>query len=191
MTIGITGGIGSGKSTVAKVLESMGRPVFYSDQVAKELMTSDLNLQSEITSHFGEKAYENGQLNRAYLADRIFTNPTDKSILNQLVHPRVRAEFVAFAQSSHSKFAFNEAAILFETGAHKNFDKTILVTASKEERIYRVMKRDNCSREDVLNRMNNQWEDERKIPLADFVIQNGDTDRILTQIETIVDLLSN
>lgn len=191
MTIGITGGIGSGKSTVAKVLESMGYPVFYSDKVAKELMTSDQELQSEVISHFGEKAYEKGQLNRSYLAERIFTNPSDRSILNQLVHPRVRAKFTAFAQSSQSKLAFNEAAILFETGAHTNFDKTILVTAPKEERVDRVMKRDNCSREDVLNRMNNQWEDERKIPLADFVIQNGDIDRVLTRVEGIVEILLN
>lgn len=189
MTIGITGGIGSGKSTVAKVLESMGYPVFYSDQVAKELMSSDRSLQSEIISHFGDDAYMNGQLNRAYLAERIFNNPTDKSVLNELVHPRVRAEFAAFAQSSQSKLAFNEAAILFETGAHKNFDKTILVTAPKEERINRVMKRDNCSREDVLSRMDNQWEDERKMPLADFIIQNGDVDRMLVQVEEIIKTL--
>lgn len=189
MTIGLTGGIGSGKSTVAKVLESMGYPVFYSDQVAKELMTSDQDLQSEIISHFGENAYENGVLNRAYLAERIFTNPADKNIINHLIHPRVRASFVAFAESSNSKLVFNEAAILFETGTYSNFDKTVLVTAPVETRIDRVIKRDNCSREDVQNRMNNQWSDDRKVLLSDFVIKNGDTDAILDQVEKIVEAL--
>lgn len=191
MTIGLTGGIGSGKSTIAKVLESMGYPVFYSDQVAKDLMNSDESLQSEITAHFGEKSYVNGELNRAFLAEKIFTNPSDKAVLNELIHPRVRASFVNFAQSSEAKLVFNEAAILFETGAYSNFDKTLLVTAPVETRIKRVMKRDNCSREDVLNRMNNQWSDERKIPLADFVVNNGDSDSVLSQVEVVVEALLN
>lgn len=189
MTIGLTGGIGSGKSTVAKVLESMGYSVFYSDQVAKELMASDQALQSEITAHFGENAFENGKLNRTYLAERIFSNPADKTILNELIHPRVRSSFTAFTQTSDSKLVFNEAAILFETGAYANFDKTLLVTAPEEMRIDRVMKRDNCSREDVQNRMDNQWSDDRKVPLSDFVIKNGDTDAVLSQIELIVEAL--
>lgn len=189
MTIGLTGGIGSGKSTVAKVLESMGFPVFYSDQEAKGIMSSDRALQSEIVSHFGEKAYENGLLNRAYLAERIFSNPEDKQVLNQLIHPRVRAKFAEFAQSSKSRLVFNEAAILFETGAHERFDRTILVTAPKERRITRVMKRDNCSREDVLSRMNNQWSDEQKIPLADYIIKNGDEDTVLAQVEKLIEQL--
>lgn len=191
MTIGLTGGIGSGKSTVAKVLESMGYPVFYSDQVAKELMNSDRELQSEITLHFGENAFENGVLNRGYLAERIFSNPEDKAVLNELIHPRVRANFIAFAQSSQSKLIFNEAAILFETGAYTNFDKTVLVVAPKETRIHRVMKRDNCSQEEVQNRMDNQWSDDRKIALADYVIKNGDTDAVLDQIELTVEALLN
>ncbi len=189
MTIGLTGGIGSGKSTIAKVLESMGYSVFYSDDVAKDLMNSDLDLQAEIISHFGENAFEKGKLNRAYLAERIFSNPADKAVLNDLIHPRVRASFTSIAQSSQSKLVFNEAAILFETGAHSNFDKTLLVTAPVETRIGRVMKRDNCSREDVQNRMNNQWSDDQKIPLADFVIKNGDTDIVLDQVEGVVEAL--
>lgn len=191
MTIGLTGGIGSGKSTVAKVLESMGYPVFYSDYEAKNIMRSDQELQAEIIAHFGERAYENGLLNRAYLAERIFSTPKDKDVLNQLIHPRVRAKFAEFAESSTSKLVFNEAAILFETGAYSNFDKTLLVTAPEETRITRVMKRDNCSREDVLSRMNNQWSDEQKIPLADYVVKNGDQDAVLDQIEKIVSSLLN
>jgi len=189
MTIGLTGGIGSGKSTIAKVLESMGYPVFYSDAEAKILMSTSQELQSEIITHFGDRAFEDGRLNRAYLAQRIFSNPEDKEVLNQLIHPKVRASFSKFAEESSAKLVFNEAAILFETGAYSNFDKTILVTAPEETRISRVMKRDNCSREDVLSRMSNQWSDERKIPLADFVIKNGDQDKVLDQIEKIAKAL--
>lgn len=191
MTVGLTGGIGSGKSTVARALESMGYPVFYSDLEAKRIMNSDQALRSEIIDHFGDEAYENGTLNRAYLASRIFSNPQDKSVLNQLIHPRVRANFASFAQSSSSKLIFNEAAILFETGAYTSFDKTLLITAPIETRIERVMKRDNCSRQDVLDRMSDQWTDERKIPLADHVIQNGDQDRVLEQVEKVVSDLLN
>ncbi len=187
MTIGLTGGIGSGKSTVAKVLESMGYPVFYSDKEGKDLMVNDAQLRSDIVAHFGDQAYENGQLNRAYLAGRIFKNPEDKAQLNHLIHPRVRAKFQEFADQSKAKLVFNEAAILFETGAHKGFDAMLLVVAPKEERIERVMKRDASSREDVLNRMNNQWDDDRKVELADWVINNGDTDKVLVQIESIVE----
>lgn len=187
MTIGLTGGIGSGKSTVAKVLESMGYPVFYSDKEGKDLMANDTQLQSDIVAYFGEEAYENGQLNRAYLAERIFKNPCDKSQLNQLIHPRVRAKFHEFADRSEAKLIFNEAAILFETGAYKAFDAMLLVVAPKEERIQRVMKRDASSREEVLSRMNNQWEDDRKVELADWIINNGDTDKVLMQIESVVE----
>ena len=189
MTIGLTGGIGSGKSTVAKVLESMGYPVFYSDTAAKDLMNSDRRLQIDIMHHFGDSAYINGQLNRAYLAEKIFTNPEDKEVLNQLIHPRVREAFTRFAKNSEAELVFNEAAILFETGAYSNFDKTILVTAPVETRIERVMKRDNASREEVQNRMANQWSDDRKIPLADYLLSNGDTDSVLDQIERIVEEL--
>ena len=186
MTIGLTGGIGSGKSTIARVLESMGYPVFYSDKEAKNLMNTSWELQSEVVAHFGERAFENGLLNRAYLAERIFSDPNDKKVLHQLIHPKVRAGFAQYAQESQSALVFNEAAILFETGAYSSFDKTLLVTAPQESRISRVMKRDNCSRQEVLNRMDNQWKDERKIPLADFVINNGDQDKVLDQIEKIV-----
>lgn len=191
MTIGLTGGIGSGKSTVAKVLESMGYPVFYSDAIGKQLMVNDPVLRSEISAYFGEQSYQDGVLNRAYLAERIFANTDDKQRLNQLIHPRVRSAFEAFAQTSNAQLVFNEAAILFETGAYKNFDGIVLVTAPKETRIDRVAKRDGASREEVIGRMNNQWEDEQKMALADWVIQNGDADKLLVQIESVVESMLN
>ena len=191
MTVGLTGGIGSGKSTVARVLISMGYPVFFSDLEAKMIMRSDHELRAEIIDYFGEKAYVSGELNRAYLADRIFSNPHDKNVLNQLIHPRVRANFAIFAEKSESELVFNEAAILFETGAYSSFDKTLLITAPEETRLERVMKRDNCSRKEVSERMNNQWSDDRKIPLADYVICNGNHDKLLEQIEKVVTDLLN
>ena len=190
MTIGLTGGIGSGKSTVAAMFEAMGYPVFYSDQAAKAIMRNDPNVQEAIIQQFGENAYQNGELNRQWLAQRIFSQPEEKEFINYLVHPLVRNAFSEFAHNQISPLVFNEAAILFETGGNFYFDKTILVVAPSELRIARVMKRDACTRENVENRMNNQWTDEQKIPLADHVIVNDDAQPLLQQIEKLVDGLT-
>ena len=190
MTIGLTGGIGSGKSTVAAMFEAMGYPVFYSDQAAKAIMRNDPNVQEAIIQQFGENAYQNGELNRQWLAQRIFSQPEEKEFINYLVHPLVRNAFSEFAHNQTSPLVFNEAAILFETGGNFYFDKTILVVAPSELRIARVMKRDACTRENVENRMNNQWADEQKIPLADHVIVNDDAQPLLQQIEKLIDELT-
>ena len=190
MTIGLTGGIGSGKSTVAAMFEAMGYPVFYSDQAAKAIMGNDPNVREAIIQQFGENAYQNGELNRQWIAQRIFSHPEEKEFINYLVHPLVRNAFSEFAHNQTSPLVFNEAAILFETGGNFYFDKTILVVAPSELRIARVMKRDACTRENVENRMNNQWTDEQKIPLADHVIVNDDAQPLLQQIEKLVDELT-
>lgn len=191
MTVGLTGGIGSGKSIVAAVLESMGYPVFYSDRVAKDIMRSHVGVRDEIIKQFGEDAYVDGDLNRTLIAQRIFSHPEDKSFIDNLIHPRVREAFVEFTGKQSQSLVFNEAAILFETGGNTNFDKTILVTAPMELRIERVMKRDKCSKEAVESRMKNQWTDELKIPLADFVLVNDDTQPLLNQIEDLITKLLN
>lgn len=190
MTVGITGGIGSGKSWIARILEAMNYPVFHSDEVAKEIMQSDEVLRSEIIAYFGTNAFEDGRLNRSYLASKIFLNPEDREVINELVHPKVRMKFEQFAQDNSHAHVFNEAAILFETGAYRNFDKTLLVTAPIDLRIQRVMLRDNCSEDEVVSRMKNQWEDERKIALADFCIVNDEKQPLLTQVEEVLDLLN-
>jgi dephospho-CoA kinase len=184
--IGLTGGIGSGKSTIARVLEAMGYPVFYSDMVGKELLVSDAEIRRELVELVGEKVYEGGKLNRTYLAERIFSDDGLRLKVNAIVHPRVRAAFDDFAERQTSELVFNEAAILFETGAYTKFDKTVLVTAPLELRIARVMKRDNCSREEVLERVNKQWTDAEKIVLADWVIVNDDKKSVLMQLEAMV-----
>ncbi len=206
MTIGLTGGIGSGKSTVAAVLEAMGYPVFYSDQVAREIMRSDTQVRESITQKFGQEAYRGDEPNKEWIAQRIFTHPEEKEWINQCIHPIVRKAFEDFTsqynesrksniglflKSEGESLIFNEAAILFETGGNIQFDKTILVVAPQELRIERVMKRDACRREDVLKRINNQWSDDQKIPLADYVIVNDGKQPLLLQIERLLADLNN
>jgi len=180
--IGITGGIGSGKSVIGHILSTMGYPVYYSDQEAKEVMNNDVELRKELIALFGENTYVNGELNRPFLAEKIFTSPVLKEKINQLVHPRVRKRFQDFVDSSNSDYIFNEAAILFETGAYKDFDATLLVIADKELRIQRIMERDSISVEQVTARMNNQWTDEQKLKLTNFVIRNNENDLLVPQL---------
>lgn len=188
--IGLTGGIGAGKSYVSKILELMNYPVFNSDSSAKEIMHSDPEVRDKLTKRFGQECYIDGQLNRPFLANIIFSNPSEKEFVNELIHPRVRTAFEKFASEKSHSIVFNEAAILFETGAHKNFDATLLVTAPKELRIKRVMDRDGVSREQVEARMNNQWDEQKKIELADFVLENDEKQSLLLQLNWILNQLN-
>lgn len=186
-SVGITGGIGSGKSTVCKVLESLGYPVFYADLVAKQNMLENLDLINAIVGTFGEKAYIDKQLNRNYLAQQVFSKPEMKEKLNALVHPTVFQSFDKWKSEQSSDFVFNESALLFETGSHKRFDKIWLVVADQETKIKRVMQRDKSSREDVISRINNQLSDEEKMKFPCDVIRNGENDAVL---ERVLDLLN-
>lgn len=185
--IGITGGIGSGKSTVCKIIEKLGYPVFYSDLEAKSIMNYNSDVIEKVKLLFGESAYdEHGALNRAHLAQVAFKNPSVLASLNDIIHPAVRIAFENFSlKNSEKKLIFNEAAILFETGAYKRFDFNILVCAEMLRRIKRVCERDNISENQVLERMKNQWSDDQKIPLADFVIYNND-EALQPQVESII-----
>lgn len=186
LKIGLTGGIGSGKTTVSKIIEALGFPVFYSDLEAKKLMTNNPNVVAAVKSLFGTEAYANGDLNRTYLAQVVFNNPSLLKALNDIIHPEVRNAFEDFCMKNKTKkLIFNEAAILFETGAYKTFDFNVLVTAREELRIERVAKRDQISENQVRERMNNQWSDDRKLSLADFVIVN-DNQELITQVERVV-----
>ncbi|NND14709.1 MAG: dephospho-CoA kinase [Eudoraea sp.] len=170
--IGLTGGIGSGKSTVAEYFRGLDIPVFDSDLEAKKLMNENKNLQSEIIGLFGEKAYNNGILNREFLAGKVFQDPNLLGRLNELVHPAVRREFRDWVSKQDAPYVIQEAAILFEHGAYKLLDEMILVWAPKELRIKRVMKRDSKTRQQVLARMENQWGDTEKTALSDYIIEN-------------------
>ncbi|MFN5291992.1 MAG: dephospho-CoA kinase [Flavobacteriia bacterium] len=188
LRIGLSGGIGSGKSTVAGILAKMGYPVFYSDQEAKRLYDENPVLQKQLVDLFGPAIYRDGQLNKAFLAQQLFSNAELKAQVTALVHPLVRKAFEVWAQQQTSDLIFNEAAILFETGAYKDFDATVLVTAPIETRIERVQKRDLISREAVLQRIANQWPDSKKMNLTTYIITN-DGQPLLQQIEDVISKL--
>ncbi|MGB0934013.1 MAG: dephospho-CoA kinase [Lishizhenia sp.] len=185
--IGITGGIGAGKSVICSLLSVLGYPVFNSDRVAKNLMQSDL--REEIILLFGEKAYLNEKLNRTYISERVFKNKTLLTQLNQIVHPAVRNAFDQFCLKSDAPLVFNEAAILFETGAYKNFDAVVLVKANQKTRIERVLKRDKISEDQIKARMNNQWSDQKKSALTSFIVENDDDKLIIPQTLRLVNHL--
>lgn len=190
MIIGLTGGIGAGKSVIGRILESFGFPVYYSDFEAKKLMNTDPIIREELSKLLDEEIYKSGQLDRERLAKIIFSSAGLRDEVNHLIHPRVREHFNLFCEeNSMEKLIFNEAAILFETGAYENFDKNILVIAPDELRIKRVMKRDNISEQEVKNRINAQWSDARKKKLADHIIVNDGKTALLDQVEKIVDQL--
>jgi dephospho-CoA kinase len=169
--VGLTGGIGSGKSTIAGFFMKLGVPIYIADEEAKELMHTPALIE-KVTALFGKEAYINGSLNRPYIADLVFDDVALLQKLNGIVHPAVAAHFKQWSQNQQVPYVIKEAAILFENLSYKQCDFTILVTAPAAIRIKRVMARDHTSEEKVLARMEQQWEDEKKIPMADFVIDN-------------------
>lgn len=182
-TIGITGGIGSGKTLVCQVFSSLGVPVFNSDSVAKDLMNNFDDLINKIISLFGEKAYKSNKLNRAYISQIVFNDKEKLNALNTLVHPRVRESFNIWSQRHDNKpYVLNEAALLIESGAHKVLDAIIYINAPEKIRISRVMIRDNCNETDVRNRIRNQWSDDQKIKHCKWIINNDNSEMLLPQI---------
>ncbi len=184
--IGLTGGIGSGKSYIAGVLEKMGYPVYYSDEQAKVLTDTHPEIRAGLISRFGTGIYSEGILNRKELAAHIFKSEPDRIFVNQLIHPVVRADFERWCAEQHTALVFNEAAILFETGAYKQFDATVLVIAPHELRMQRIMERDRCTVEQAEARMKSQWSDEQKIPLATVVITSNGELPLVSQIERAI-----
>ena len=170
--VGLTGGIGSGKSTIAGFFRSLGIPVYDSDLRAKELMEGNKAVREGIIGLLGPSAYTDGKLNRSHISSRVFADRDLLERLNALVHPVVREDFLHWSQQQRSPYVIQEAAVLIENGAFRGLDRMILVTAPEEERIRRVMSRDSVSREAVMARMKNQWRDADKIPLADYIIEN-------------------
>lgn len=184
--IGLTGGIGSGKSVVARVLMAMGYPVYFSDERSKFVTENDLEIRKGLVNLFGKEVFNVKGLNRSFLAKQIFNDDTKRLSVNQLIHPKVRADFDHWAEQQNSVIVFNEAAILFETGAYKRFDKNVLVTAPLDVRIGRVLERDKTSKEEVISRISKQWTDEEKIPLADYILVNDGKTPLIGQIEKMI-----
>ena len=185
-TVGLTGGIGSGKTTIANLFASQfAIPIYIADTKAKELIAQDNRLQQEIKALLGEEAFVEGKYNTAFVASIVFSTPEKLQALNQLIHPYVQQDFVRWREGQHSPYVIKESAILFESGSYKDCDYIITVTAPLEERIRRVMLRDKIDRKTVEKRIKNQWNDENKIKLSTFVIDNRDFDRNLDKIQTI------
>ena len=184
--IGITGGIGAGKSLVAEIIKAMGYPVYNSDERAKELTESNPKIKEGLIHLFGEEIYQNDTLNKFALAQAIFSDESQREKVNAFIHPIVREDFNLWALAQNNALVFNESAILFETGSFKNFDAIILVYAPKELRIKRIMKRDNCSENEVLKRMNSQFSDEEKYQLTEFRVLNDEQTPLLVQVEKII-----
>ncbi|MGK4567698.1 dephospho-CoA kinase [Flavobacterium sp. 3HN19-14] len=170
--IGLTGGIGSGKTTVAQLFEALGVPVYIADAAAKEV-SETAEAIAQIRENFGEEIIEDNRINRSLLANIVFNDPGKLQQLNRIIHPLVKIHFGEWLENFKKlPFVIREAAILFESGSYLDCDKIITVTAPLEIRIERVMHRDNTSRESILKRIENQWSDEMKIAKSDFVIEN-------------------
>jgi len=175
--VGLTGGIGSGKSTVSKMFLELGVPVYNSDERAKKLMNTSAEIKNQIIAFLGKESYHEEKLNRAYIAKKVFNDTTLLAQLNAIVHPVVREDFLKWTGEQEYCYVIQETALLFENNAQHLYDSIILVTAPKVERISRVVSRDKGTREQVIARMNNQMDDEEKLNLSDFVIENIDIER--------------
>jgi len=189
--IGLTGGIGSGKTMVAEYFKSLGIPVYIADKEARQLMTSE-NIINALSNEFGKEILENGILNREKLAQLVFNNPKKLQKLNSIVHPEVKKHFDNWVEK-HKNYPFivKEAAILFESGSYKYCDTIITVTAPLETRLQRVMERDKTDRESVLKRIENQWTDEERIAKSNYVIHNLSVESTKKQVDEILKKLKN
>lgn len=170
--VGITGGIGSGKSTVCDMLSGYGVAVYVADDRAKELMTESEQLRSALVAAFGEATYDGGKLNRAYLAESVFSNTEALARLNAIVHPAVMADFDRWAEEQEGEYVVLESAILFEAGLDDRIDTTVAVMAPKDIRLQRAMQRDGATREQIERRMDNQLSDDRRCTLSKYAIVN-------------------
>jgi dephospho-CoA kinase len=182
LKIGITGGIGSGKTTVARIFEVLGIPVYYADDAAKRIMNEDAFLRQEIIKNFGELSYINGKLNREYLASIVFNDKKKLAVLNALVHPATIRNSAQWMKCQTTPYAIREAALIFESGVQDQLDYVIGVSAPVELRIKRAMQRDNLTRQQVLDRMDRQINETIKMRLCDFVIVNDTKKPVIPQV---------
>lgn len=186
MIVGLTGGIGSGKTTIAKMFHELGVSIYIADIEAKKLMHSSKEIKDELIATFGKKTYINGKLNRSYLSNIVFNQPEELKKINAIVHPRVGQHFKDwYAARSSEKYIIKEVAILFENGSYKQCDKIITVVAPLETRFERLLQRDKTTRAAIQSRMDNQWSDADKIALSDYVIHNEDLEDAKVQVAKI------
>ncbi len=191
LKIGVTGGIGSGKSTVCRVFGILGVPVYNADDRARNILYCDEEVKRSLLEAFGESLFTGGKPDRRKLASLVFDNSEALGTLNSIVHPAVRNDFNVWLDDHHGEpYIVKEAAILFETGTWRELDWIILVTAPEQVRVERIMERDGITRDEVEKRVDNQWPDEKKIPLAGTVIRNDDREPVLPVLLSLHDKLS-
>jgi dephospho-CoA kinase len=183
--IGLTGGIGSGKTTVSQMFSKFGVPVYIADDEAKKLTNTSKIIKRKLVALLGEEAYTGSNINRKFVADCIFNNAELLKAVNAIIHPAVAKHFSKWVKKQDASYVIKEAAILFENGSYKNYDLVILVTAPLDIRIARVMARDKITKSKVEERIKNQWSDEHKKKLADIIIENIDLQTTQKQVETI------
>ena len=182
LRVGLTGGIGSGKSTVAQIFEVLGIPVYYADISAKKLMNEDAELRSSITTIFGEQAYLNNILDRKYISSIVFSDPTKLDLLNSIVHPATKKDGESWMQQQKGPYAIHEAALIFEAKVSERLDHVIGVSSPIELRIRRAMERDKVRREEVLKRMDQQLDEDLKMSKCDFVLINDEQQLLIPQV---------
>ena len=191
LKVGLTGGIGSGKSTVAGIFEVLGIPIYYADHHAKRLMHDDVNLRNAIVEHFGPDAFLGNILNSEFLASIVFNDPLKLEILNSLVHPAILKDMCEWESLQTSAYIIKEAALIFESGSNKTLDLIIGVRSTFTLQVSRTMARDNISKEQVLNRMAAQLPEEDKLSLCDYVILNDDTTSLTSQVLSLHNKFKN
>ncbi len=189
MNVGITGGIGSGKSMVAKVFEVLGIPVYYADDAAKRLMNDDESLKLQLISAFGDTIYSNGQLDRTVLSAFVFNDKQKLALLNSIVHPITIKDGEEWMKKQVAPYTIKEAALIFESGSDKYLDKVIGVYAPSLLRLQRVMQRDNLPEEAVRARMDKQMDEEKKMALCDYIINNNEQELVIPQVMKIHEML--
>lgn len=182
LRVGLTGGIGSGKTTVAQIFEILGIPVYYADEAAKRLLKEDPAIKRALLEKLGPSCFLEGELNRKFIASKVFTDDYLLEWLNGLIHPATIADSQRWMQAQKSPYAIREAALLFESGADKGLDFIIGVSAPAALRIQRVIKRENTTEEEVLKRMEKQWEDSKKLERCHWVIQNDEQSLLIPQV---------
>jgi dephospho-CoA kinase len=189
--IGLTGGIGSGKTTIANHIKSLGIPVYNSDEQAKKILYLPKTLKS-IKSVFGNDIFENDKLDKVKLSTLVFNNPKLLNLLNQIIHPAVKVDFEKWLMNNiNSPLVVKEAAILFESGSYKDCDVIISISAPQELRIKRVMERDHLTYKEVLSRISNQWTDEMRSKMSNYVIENQDIKKACAQTDDCIKILLN
>jgi len=189
MVVGLTGGIGSGKTTVAGFFKEKGVPVYIADDAGKRLLETSAEIRKKVTKLIGEEAYTGNTPNRKHIASVVFNDSEKLEALNKIIHPAVATDFKNWIKEQHAAYVLYEAAILFEAGGYKKCDFNILVSAKKEEKLKRLQQRDNSSIEEIEARMAKQWSDEKKKKLADFEIENHDLALTRSRVDELHEIL--